>query len=343
MFGVTPAPIYDPQQNLGYLKEHMVFFRPGDIVQFKSMDRDAYDHAVAEVEAGRFDLRIRPVLKPGLATSVQDLGREGYYHLGIPPSGALDQYALSAANQLVGNPANSAALECTLLGPELEFQQDALVAVCGAQMTPKVDGVDMHLDTAFEVKAGQVLRFDFPKAGARAYLAVAGGIDVPVVLGSRSTYTLGALGGFQGRRLVMGDELPIGTASGKGCVGASLPMALRQSLGGEITLRVVPGLYYDRLTLAAADSFFAEAWTVGSEADRIGYRFKDATQPEGPLRRGDSGRGAANPTFLQEKTQLSEQAVPFLICPPYCAGKAKKGKSTPPLGTGRLPALEPLT
>lgn len=76
------------------------------------------------------------VLKPGLATSVQDLGREGYYHLGIPPSGALDQYALSAANQLVGNPPGLAALECTLLGPELEFQQDALVAVSGAHMTP---------------------------------------------------------------------------------------------------------------------------------------------------------------------------------------------------------------
>lgn len=116
------------------------------------------------------------VLKPGLATSVQDLGREGYYHLGIPPSGALDQYALSAANQLVGNPAGSAALECTLLGPELEFQQDALVAVCGAHMTPRVEGVEMHHDTAFEVKAGQVLRFDFPKAGARAYLAVAGAL-----------------------------------------------------------------------------------------------------------------------------------------------------------------------
>lgn len=101
------------------------------------------------------------VLKPGLATSVQDLGREGYYHLGIPPSGALDQYALSAANQLVGNPAGLAALECTLLGPELAFQQDALVAVCGAHMTPRVDGVEMHHDTAFEVKAGQVLRFDF--------------------------------------------------------------------------------------------------------------------------------------------------------------------------------------
>lgn len=144
------------------------------------------------------------VIKPGLATSVQDLGREGYYHLGIPPSGALDQYALSAANQLVGNPAGAAGLECTLLGPELVFTRDALVAVCGAHMTPRVDGVDMHLDTAFAVKAGQVLRFDFPKAGARAYLAVAGGIDVPLVLGSRSTYALGGLGGFQGRRLVAG-------------------------------------------------------------------------------------------------------------------------------------------
>lgn len=187
------------------------------------------------------------VLKPGLATSVQDLGREGYYHLGIPPSGALDQYALSAANHLVGNPIGAAGLECTLIGPELEFQQDALVALCGALMSPRLDGVVVHQDTAFEVRAGQVLRFEFPRAGARTYLAVAGGIDVPLVLGSRSTYTLGALGGFQGRRLVEGDELPVGEASGKGRAGNSLPMALRQSVGGDVTLRVVPGLYYERL------------------------------------------------------------------------------------------------
>ena len=131
------------------------------------------------------------VLKPGLATSVQDLGREGYYHLGIPPSGALDQYALSAANHLVGNPVGAAGLECTLIGPELAFQQDALVAISGALMSPRLDGEVVHQDTAFLVRAGQVLRFEFPKAGARAYLAVAGGIDVPVVLGSRSTYTMG--------------------------------------------------------------------------------------------------------------------------------------------------------
>jgi allophanate hydrolase subunit 2 len=127
----------------------------------------------------------------------------------------------------------------------------------------------MHHDTAFAVKAGQVLRFDFPKDGARTYLAVAGGIDVPLVLGSRSTYTLGALGGFQGRRLAVDDLLPIGVPSGKGRAGASLPMALRQSLGGEVYLRVVPGLYYERLTEFAATSFFSESWTVGSEPHRL--------------------------------------------------------------------------
>lgn len=214
------------------------------------------------------------VLKPGLATSVQDLGREGYYHLGIPPSGALDQYALSAANHLVGNPAGAAGLECALVGPELEFQQDALVAVCGAQMPALLDGREQRPDTAFAVRAGQVLRFGFPTAGARAYLAVAGGIDVPEVLGSRSTYVLGALGGFHGRKLMAGDLLPVGVPSGKTRAGASLPMALRQALGGEVVLRVVPGLYFHRLTEAAAQRFFTDAWTVGSEADRIGYRYK---------------------------------------------------------------------
>ena len=96
------------------------------------------------------------VLKSGLATSVQDLGREGYYHLGIPPSGALDQYALSAANHLVGNPVGAAGLECTLIGPELAFQQDALVAISGALMSPRLDGEVVHQDTAFLVRAGQV-------------------------------------------------------------------------------------------------------------------------------------------------------------------------------------------
>ncbi|MFK3680980.1 biotin-dependent carboxyltransferase family protein [Pseudomonas sp. NPDC088890] len=273
------------------------------------------------------------VLKPGLATSVQDLGREGYYHLGIPPSGALDQYALRAANQLVGNPAGAAGLECTLVGPELEFQADALVAVCGAQMPVRLDGVEQYPDTAFKVRAGQVLRFDFPRAGARAYLAVAGGIDVPQVLGSRSTYGLGALGGWQGRKLVAGDLLPVGVASGKSRAGASLPMALRQSLGGEVLLRVVPGLYYDRLTATAARDFFSDAWTVGSEADRIGYRFKGGSALSFQPREQPFGAGSDPSNIVDSCYPIGSIQVPAGLEPIILHRDAVSGGGYAMIGT----------
>jgi len=220
-----------------------------------------------------------------------------------------------------------------LLGPELAFSTDALVAVCGAHMTPKLDGVDMHLDTAFAVKAGQVLRFDFPKAGARAYLAVAGGIDVPLVLGSRSTYALGTLGGFQGRRLVAGDELPVGVASGKSRPGASLPMALRQSLGGEITLRVVPGLYYERLSEAAKASFFAEPWTVGSEADRIGYRFKGGSALSFQPREQPFGAGSDPSNIVDSCYPIGSIQVPAGLEPIVLHRDAVSGGGYAMIGT----------
>ncbi|BAP46212.1 biotin-dependent carboxyltransferase family protein [Pseudomonas sp. LJDD11] len=273
------------------------------------------------------------VLKPGLATSVQDLGREGYYHLGIPPSGALDQYALSAANRLVGNPANSAGLECTLVGPELQFERDALVAVCGAQMMPRLDGQPMHPDTAFAVKAGQVLRFDFPTAGARAYLAVSGGIDVPVVLGSRATYTLGALGGFAGRCLMAGDRLPLGAEHGKGRPGASLPMALRQTLGGEVVLRVVPGLYYHRLSKTAARDFFADSWTVGSEADRIGYRFKGSSALSFEPREQPFGAGSDPSNIVDSCYPIGSIQVPAGLEPIILHRDAVSGGGYAMIGT----------
>ncbi|HDQ9816161.1 TPA: allophanate hydrolase, partial [Pseudomonas aeruginosa] len=186
-----------------------------------------------------------------------------HYHLGIPPSGALDQYALRAANLLVGNAPTAAVLECALLGPQLEFQRDALVAVCGARMTPRLEGAEMPLDTSFRVRAGQVLGFDFIRAGARGYLAIDGGIAVPEVLGSRSTYGLGAIGGLQGRRLAEGDLLPLGPASPSAVEGLALPRSLQVEVGGEVSLRVVPGLYVHRLTPDAVERFFAETWTVG--------------------------------------------------------------------------------
>jgi biotin-dependent carboxylase-like uncharacterized protein len=229
------------------------------------------------------------VLKPGLATTVQDAGREGYYNVGIPLSGALDQYSFRAANLLVGNDEKSAVLECTLMGPELEIQHDALIAVTGAEMAPKLDGTLAPRNEAIAVKAGTVLSFDFMRLGARAYIAVSGGIDVPVILGSRSTYGLGAFGGFQGRKLQAGDVVPVGTPKGAAKAGKRVPEALAMPLPKQVELRVVPGLYFHRITDESAQTFFEDTWAVAPEADRIGYRykqgrplrFKDRKQPFG--------------------------------------------------------------
>lgn len=214
------------------------------------------------------------VIKPGLATSVQDLGRPGYYHLGIPISGAMDRFSLRVANLLVGNDESDAALEAVFLGPELRFTADTLIAVTGADLPPKLDGKPQPGWTAFIVKAGQVLAFDFLKQGARAYIAVAGGIDVPVVLGSRSTYLLGALGGYEGRALRAGDVIPVGSPKRTAREGVSLAASLRRALEPQPTLRTIPGLYWHRITEEAGDGFFEDTWKVAPEADRIGYRFR---------------------------------------------------------------------
>ncbi|MBA3038293.1 MAG: biotin-dependent carboxyltransferase family protein [Alphaproteobacteria bacterium] len=213
------------------------------------------------------------VLHQGLATSVQDLGRPGYFHLGIPLGGAMDRLALKAANLLVGNDEGAAGLEAVFIGPKLEFTEDAMVAVTGADMPIKVDGEEKPGWTAFKVKAGQVLTFDFLKTGARIYIAVSGGIDVPLALGSRSTYAIGALGGFKGRPIAIGDELPVGTA-GKAVEGKFIPENLRRRPGMPAELRVLPGLYWHRLTDEAGRNFFEDTWKVAPEADRMGYRFR---------------------------------------------------------------------
>lgn len=214
------------------------------------------------------------VKAPGLATSVQDLGRPGYYHLGIPISGGMDRFALRAANMLAGNEEGAAVLEAVFMGPELEFTEDATVAVAGAELPPKVDGDPRETWSSFAVKAGQTLSFDFLKGGARAYIAISGGIDVPLVLGSRSTYPLGALGGLDGRNLQEGDELSLGDAGRAVPEGRSVSGGLRRLPGMPAELRVLTGLYWHRLTEQSGHRFFEDTWKVAPEADRIGYRFR---------------------------------------------------------------------
>lgn len=258
------------------------------------------------------------VLKPGLSTTVQDQGRPGYYHLGIPTSGGMDALALVAANRLVGNDANAAVLEAVFLGPEIEFRRDAVVAVTGADMPAKVDGEVRPGWTAFPVRKGQALSFDFLRTGARAYVAVSGGIDVPVVLGSRSTYTLGTLGGLEGRKLQDGDVLPLGEP-GSTAAGRSLPERLRRGpTGRPVELRMVPGLYWHWVAEASQSAFLEDTWRVAPEADRIGYRFRagrplEFTPRERPFGAGSDPSNIVDACYPYGSVQVPGGTEPIVL------------------------------
>lgn len=228
----------------------------------------------------------------GFATTIQDLGRPGYYHLGIPMGGAMDRFAMRCSNLLVGNDEGAAGLECVFMGPELEFTEDAIIAVTGADLPPKIDGEILESWTAVKVKAGQILSFDYLRSGARGYIAISGGIDTPLALGSRSTYPIGALGGVDGRAVQAGDVLPIGQERRAPVEGKSIPENLRRFPGRPAELRVLPGLYWHRLTEAAGEQFFADTWKVASEADRMGYRFQGGSPIEFVDREPPFGAGS---------------------------------------------------
>lgn len=214
------------------------------------------------------------VVEGGLSTTVQDEGRFGLYHLGMPPSGALDGFSYRAANLLVGNDEGAAVLEATLHGPTLRFQRDGLIAITGADLPPRLDGQDVPAWTALAVRAGQVLSFDYLKGGARAYIAVAGGIDVPVRFGSRSTYALCRIGGHEGRPIAAGDVLACFEPTGPAQPGRSLAEGLRPTFARDWELRVVMGLCDYRLSTDGRAAFLETAWKVTPSSDRIGYRYR---------------------------------------------------------------------
>jgi biotin-dependent carboxylase-like uncharacterized protein len=215
------------------------------------------------------------VRQPGLLTTVQDTGRFGEYALGMPPSGAMDIFSYQVGNYLVGNEEGAAGLEITYFGPELEFTEGAVIAVTGAEMPPKINGEEAPTWETLEVGEGDVLSFDYLKNGARSYLAVAGGIDVPVFMHSRSTYTLIGLGGHEGRALQEGDELGIvELPNGDGQVGKRVADDHIPAYSKETELRVIIGLASYRLTEESMEEFLTVEWTVTPDADRVGYRYK---------------------------------------------------------------------
>lgn len=211
------------------------------------------------------------IIEPGLGSTIQDLGRPGYYRYGIPPGGAVDLYSARAANLLVGNDEGAALIESPYLGPRLRVLEDTVLAVTGAEMELRVNGQAAPSWEAIAVREGDEISFGFLTAGARIYIAVAGGIDVPAVLGSRSTYAIGSFGGFEGRALQSGDVLPTGAASV--LPGRAVPEELRSSFSREVEVRVVLGLYDYRLAEAGMRAFLDEEWTLSPVADRMGFRY----------------------------------------------------------------------
>ncbi|AXI38174.1 MAG: allophanate hydrolase [Bacillaceae bacterium] len=215
------------------------------------------------------------VITPGLQTTIQDNGRIGYYEVGMPPSGAMDKFSYIVGNLLVGNNENAAALEITYMGPTLEFQEDAIIALTGGEIPPKINGQSVPMWEALAVKAGDQLSFDFVKNGARVYLAVAGGFDVPLVMGSRSTYTLCGIGGLDGRQLQENDILKIGNENIRPAkIGARIDDSFIPQFSNQHEIRVVLGLCSYRLTEESKERFFSIDWTVSTEANRVGYRFR---------------------------------------------------------------------
>jgi len=209
---------------------------------------------------------------PGPMTTVQDLGRPGYLRVGIPDSGPVDREAFVLANRLVGNPDGAAGLECTLIGPRLEFSDERAVAVTGADMAAVLNGTETPRWQAFRVKAGDVLKFGPARSGVRAYVAVSGGITTPPALGSRSTYVRGALGGLGGRALRKGDQLPLGRP---GAVRTGRVKAGRAAnYAAEPEVRVVLGPQDDRFNARGIAAFLEGPYEMLPQSDRMGARLK---------------------------------------------------------------------
>jgi biotin-dependent carboxylase-like uncharacterized protein len=259
------------------------------------------------------------VNKPGLLTTVQDSGRPGYYEIGMPPSGAMDDFSFRVANLLVGNDENAAALESTYMGPELAFAEETLFAITGADMPAKLNGQPIPAWEAVAARAGDVLSFGFIRTGARCYIAVAGGFDVPTVLGSRSTYPLCGMGGYQGRALRQGDQLATCATSGAQVqrAGTRLDSRFIPTLSNEAEIRAVMGLCAYRLTEASKQSFLETVWTVTPEADRIGYRLRggrlDFVPREQPFGAGSNPSNVVDLGYPIGSIQVPDGVEPIVL------------------------------
>jgi antagonist of KipI len=251
-------------------------------------------------------MKVIQVQAPGMLTTVQDLGREGFGPMGVSPSGAADAISLRIGNQLVSNKEEAAGLEMTLLGGSFVFPEGATVALTGSDFGATLDGAPVNPWTSVEVKRGQTLRVGSTRSGARCYLCVQGGIDVPPLLGSASTHLLSGLGGYEGRALRKGDVLKIGEATETNLKKTVSATALK-ALSPRKILRVTPGPQSDWFPGPSQKIFYASTYRVAEESNRMGLRL------EGPaLREGAHGEMISEGVSLGA-VQIAAGGLPIIL------------------------------
>lgn len=212
------------------------------------------------------------IISPGILSSIQDKGRYEHQHSGMGVAGVMDKYSASVANILCGNNDDAAVLEMTLIGSKIRFDSDAYIGITGAQAKPMVDNFPVKMWSAFPVKAGRILSFSGSKYGQRIYLAVSGGIDVPMVMGSRSTNLMAGIGGLHGKALEAGDVVPIKSDLALQTNYKELAKKYRQKYNKHDVLRVVLGPQDNAFTTAGIESFLSSVYTVSPKCNRMGYR-----------------------------------------------------------------------
>lgn len=221
-------------------------------------------------------MKVFQVLKPGFFTIVQDLGRYGYLKYGVPISGAMDSFSMIVANLLVGNNPNDACLEITLMGPELQALADAQIAVTGGKISVKIDGEEAPMWQTLTVCKGEIVSIGKMESGCRCYLSIRGGINTPIVLGSRSTYVRGHFGGIDGRQLKAGDVIE-GFSVSPVDVVFRMPENLVPHFEDSFTVHVVLGPQADMFTERGIETFLSNPYKVTIDSDRMGYRLEGPT------------------------------------------------------------------
>ena len=245
------------------------------------------------------------VKNPGLLTTVQDIGRFGFEKFGMPVAGAMDSYALQVANILVGNAPHEGGLEVSFIGLTLTFEGQGLIAITGADLGATLNGQQIKPWQSLQVNSGDELKFAALKKGCRAYLAVQGGFDIPYVMGSKSTYLRGSIGGYKGRKLLMGDELKSNEIKKK-LSPEILPEEFIPSYENK-TIRVILGPQADYFSTDERSNFLCSTYKITNQYDRMGYRL------EGPSIKHNKGPDIISDGIVPGSIQVPGHGQPIIM------------------------------